>query len=154
MTPHGATSTTEGRLLPVVDLYSAPFWEGTKKGKLRVQACATCGHLRFPPRPYCPACTSAEDEWHTMSGKGSIWSFVIAHPPVLDAYLAFTPYNVIVVELAEDKSIRMVGNLVSGDSNAPNSVDTSKLVVGSPVQVTFETVTEDITLPLWTLDEP
>ena len=142
---------TEGRLLPAIDSYGAPFWEGTKQGELRVQACGTCGHLRFPPRPMCPHCTGDQVQWRTMSGRGSIWSFVIAHPPLLDAYLAFAPYNVIVVELAEDSHIRMVGNLVSDTSNAPNSVDASELVVGRSVQVTFETVNDDVTLPLWRL---
>jgi uncharacterized protein len=141
--------TTE-RLLPAIDVYSAPFWEATARGELRIPRCGECGHLRFPPRPFCPACTSETVQWPVMAGTGSIWSFVVVHPPVLEAYLAFAPYNVIVVELDEDPSIRMVGNLVSASSTVPNSVDRAELAVGRRVRVVFDTV-EDVTLPLWTL---
>jgi len=141
--------TTE-RLLPAIDLHSAPFWEGTTHGELRVQRCAACGHLRFPPRPFCPVCTSDAVQWRAMAGTGSIWSFVVVHPPVLEAYLPFAPYNVIVVELDEDPAIRMVGNLVSASSTVPNSVDRAELAVGRRVRVVFDTI-EGVALPLWTL---
>ncbi len=113
-------------LLPVIDDETRPFWEGTLAGELLVQACATCGRLRFPPRPMCPSCHSNKRLWKAMSGRGSIWSFAVPHPPLLAAYESLAPYNVVVVSLAEDQAIRLVGNLVSGSPRQRATVDASR----------------------------
>ena len=54
---------------------------------------------RMPPRPMCPVCRSTAVRWEPTSGLGTIWSFVVPHPPLLPAYAALAPYNVIVVAL-------------------------------------------------------
>lgn len=129
--------TPEGFLLPAIDAEGAPFWEGALAGELRVQACGSCGKLRFPPRPMCPACRSFERTWQTVSGRGSVWSYVVAHPPLLPAYAAVAPFNVIVVALDEDPTIRLVGNLVSGPQGALDEIDPSTIRIGEPVEVVF-----------------
>jgi uncharacterized protein len=137
-------------LLPVADDdASAPFWEGTRAGELRVQACADCGSLRFPPRPMCPRCQSLAVAWKAMSGRGVIWSFVVPHPPLLPAYAELSPYNVIVVALDEDPTLRLVGNLVA-DADAPiDSVDPATIEIGQPVQVVFQPWGDDVVMPQW-----
>src|SRR5437868_3156373 len=100
-------------LLPAPDDDSREFWEGCASGELRVQRCRACGRLRFPPRPMCPVCLSFAKDWAPMSGKATVWSFVVPHPPLLPAYSEVAPYNVIVVALDDDPPIRMVGNLVT-----------------------------------------
>src|SRR5580704_6946764 len=90
---------TEGFLLPLGDDESNGFWEGTALGELRVQACGACAALRFPPRVMCPHCQSTLRGWRAMSGRGSVWSFVVAHPPLLPAYAPFAPFAVITVTL-------------------------------------------------------
>ena len=108
-------------LLPETgDPESAPFWEGTAAGELRVQACGDCQRWRMPPRPMCPGCLSLATVWLPCSGKGRIWSFVRPHPPLLPAYAEVAPYNVIVVELADDPTIRFVGNLVTSSMIYPS----------------------------------
>lgn len=142
----------EGMLAPEVDEESAPFFDGCAVGELRMQACALCGRFRFPPRPMCPWCRSTEREWRAVSGRGRIWSFVVPHPPLLPAYEEAAPYNVIVVELAEDPTLRLVGNLVDSPDAPINSVDPTSIEVGEPVQVVFSTVgagEEVVTLPRW-----
>jgi uncharacterized OB-fold protein len=129
--------TTEGFLLPLGDEESEGFWEGTAQGELRIQACGACGALRFPPRVMCPRCQSTERRWQTVSGRGTIWSFVVAHPPLLPAYAPFAPYPVITVTLEEGPALRMVGNLVSGPEGAINEIDPASIVIGEPVQVVF-----------------
>jgi uncharacterized OB-fold protein len=140
---------TDDTLLPEIDDVSRPFWEGAAVGELRVQACARCHSLRFPPRPVCPRCQSFEEEWRTMSGRGRVWSFVVPHPPLLPAFMAVAPYNVVVVELEEDPLLRMVGNLVQGPDAPINSVDPSTIRIGEPVSAVFQRVAEDVTLPRW-----
>ncbi|MET8680105.1 OB-fold domain-containing protein [Streptomyces sp. NPDC004647] len=149
------TGSVTGVLFPVVDEDGAPFWEYASRGELRVQACADCERLRFPPRPCCPHCQSFESEWRRMSGRGRIWSYVVAHPPLLPAYAAQAPYNAIVVELAEDPLIRLVGNPVSAPNAPLNSVDPGRLRIGAPVRAVFTELSggaESVTVPQWLLD--
>ncbi|MDX2766204.1 Zn-ribbon domain-containing OB-fold protein, partial [Streptomyces europaeiscabiei] len=56
-------------LTPVVDDDGAPFWEYAAQGELRIQACADCGELRFPPRPCCPHCRSFATDWRRVTGR-------------------------------------------------------------------------------------
>ena len=127
---------------------AAPFWEGTARGELLVQKCSACGRKRIPPRPMCSDCRSIENEWVPLSGKGKVWSFIIPHPPLLPAYTDFAPFNVIVVELDEDPSLRLVGNLVESADGPLNGVDPHSVQIGEPVSVVFSKV-EDTYLPRW-----
>lgn len=140
---------SEGFLLPQFDDDSTGFWEGCLAGELRMQACGNCGKLRFPPRPMCPACRSLDAEWKAMSGRGTVWSFVVPHPPLLPAYAALAPYNVIVVALDEDPTLRLVGNLVAAEEAPINSVDPATIEIGMPVRVVFQKVADDVAMPRW-----
>jgi uncharacterized OB-fold protein len=136
-------------LRPVADTDGAPFWEYAKQGELRVQACAGCGELRFPPRPCCPHCQSFASRWHPVSGGGRIWSYVVAHPPLLPDYAAQAPYSVVVVELDEAPRIRLVGNLVAGAGRPLGSVPATSLRIGARVRAVFHDG-----LPQWVLERP
>jgi Rubredoxin-like zinc ribbon domain (DUF35_N) len=81
----------EGFLMPAVDEEGGFFWEGTLAGELRIQACESCGKLRHPPRPMCPSCRSTARGWRRVGGKGTIWSFVVPHPPLLKPYSDLAP---------------------------------------------------------------
>ena len=140
-------------LTPDVDGDGAPFWEYAARGELRVQACAACGELRFPPRPCCPHCQSFDSLWTKTSGRGRIWSYVLPHPPLLPAYAEQSPYNAIVVELAEAPRIRLVGNLVSGPAAPLNSVPPERIRIGARVQVVFTEV-NGMSVPRWVLERP
>jgi uncharacterized protein len=127
----------EELLVPVPDEDGEPFFAYAARGELRVQACADCGEPRFPPRPCCPHCQSFGSEWIRTSGRGRIWSFVVPHPPLLPAYAAQAPYNVILVELADAPRIRLVGNLVADADAALDSVDPARLRINAPVRAVF-----------------
>jgi len=139
----------EGAPLPAVTEDSAPFWEGTARGELLMQKCSSCGRLRFPPRPMCPRCQSLDDEWVPMSGRGTVWSFVVPHPPLLPAFAKLAPYNVVVVALDEDPGLRLVGNLVASPEGPINEIDPETIRIGMPVRVVFQAAGEDIVLPRW-----
>ncbi len=145
--------SVEGFLTPASDEESQPFWDGTELGQLRVQACAACGRLRLPPRPMCPHCRSTQREWRAVSGRGTVWSYAVPHPPLLPAYAELAPYNVIVVELAEAADIRMVGNLVTGPEGPINEIDPATIVIGEPVEVVFGRLHRadgsSVALPRW-----
>ncbi|BCK70539.1 hypothetical protein Srufu_044920 [Streptomyces libani subsp. rufus] len=160
MTPSVAPATDNrsdsaaGLLLPVPDDDGAPFWEYAARGELRIQACADCDALRFPPRPCCPQCRSFNARWQRMSGRGRIWSYVLPHPPLLPAYAEQPGYNAIIVELAEAPGIRLVGNLVTAADAPLNSVDPARLRIGAPVKAVFQAMPGGVTVPRWLLERP
>ena len=140
----------ESRLLlpDIEDPENAPFWEGTFRGELLVQTCSSCGHRRMPPRPMCPSCRSTQSKWLPSSGRGSIWSFVVPHPPLLPAYAELAPYNVILVSLEEDSNIRFVGNLVASADAPLGEIDPATIRIGEEVEVVFARE-GDVRLPRW-----
>lgn len=141
-------------LLPDLDdPTSGPFWAGTARSDLLVQACRSCGRWRMPPRPMCPHCRSLEVSWVATSGRATVWSFVVAHPPLLPAYAEFAPYNVITVALEEDPSIRFVGNLVTGPDGSIGEIDPATITIGEPVDVVFARI-DHVTLPRWRRRQP
>ena len=107
-----------------------------------------CGHRVIPPRPMCPRCRSVDRVWETVSGHGTIWSWTVAHPPLLPVFMDFTPYAVVVVALDEDPTLRLVGNLVA-DVDAPiDSVNPDTIKMGEPVRAVFPVI-EDVALVRW-----
>lgn len=138
-----------GFLLPdLEDPDAAEFWAGTAAGELRVQSCGSCGTWRMPPRPMCPVCRSIDTAWVATSGRATIWSFIVPHPPLLPAYAELAPYNAIIVALDDDPTIRFVGNLLARDDGPINEIDPATITIGEPVRVVFQTV-EDVALPRW-----
>jgi hypothetical protein len=144
-----SSSMESGMLLPdLAGEDGAEFWAGAARGELLVQACGHCGAWRFPPRPMCPGCRSLEFRWERASGNATVWSYVVAHPPLLPAYAELAPYNVIVVALDEDPKIRMVGNLLARPDGPINEIDPATIRIGEAVRVVFQAV-DDVTLPRW-----
>lgn len=141
-----------GMALPdTSDPDTAPFWAAARERRLVVQRCDGCGALRFPPHSFCNHCHHHGAAWVQVSGRGRIWSFVVAHSPTLPAYEPFVPFPVVVVELEEDRLIRMVGNVLVDENAAINSVDPAHLSIGLPVEVVFQAAAPDIVIPQWRL---
>ncbi len=138
-------------LLPAIGESEAPFFEAAKSSQLRIQQCSGCERLRHPPRPMCPWCHSSQSTWALMSGRGTIWSFVVPHPPLLPQFTELAPYNVIVVTLAEDPKIRLLGNLVNQVGDSINAVDPETIRIGDEVRVVFDAVSDEVTIPRWVL---
>jgi len=135
-------------MLPLETPDTAGWFEGARRGELRIQACLACGRLRHPPGPRCPWCHSAGQEWRTVSGEGRVWSFVVPHPPLLPGFSELAPYNVVIVELVEDPTIRVTGQLVARAGDAPGDLDPSTIVIGEPVRAVFLPV-EDVGFLQW-----
>lgn len=128
--------SSDGRVIPVPTPETQHFWDGAKAGELRLQKCTDCGHIYFPPRPFCPHCGSRAVEVFTASGRGRLFSYVINHLPSP----GFTPpFAIAVVELEEGP--RMMSNIV----DCPQTPEA--LQIDMPLEVTFEALTDEITLP-------
>ena len=149
MTDAAEAGPFDGMLKPAIDDDSRPFWEACDRGELRIQRCAACGVRRMPPRPLCPHCRSFETAWDVMSGRATVWSVVVAHPPLLPAYGDQAPYNVVVVALDDDPSIRLVGNVVAAGDAPLDSIDPHTVEIGDAVTVAFRHLADGVALPVW-----
>ena len=129
--------TDYNKPLPYVHEETRPFWEGTQRHELWLQKCRDCDKFYFYPRSICPHCFSDATEWIKVSGKGKIYSFTVSYREASPAFKPDVPYNIAIIELEE--GVRMMSNIV-GCRNEDISID-------MPVEVVFDDVTPEITLP-------
>jgi uncharacterized OB-fold protein len=135
------------RPLPVLDERSRHYWEGAREGKLVLLRCAACATYVHPPtRSACPACRSEELQPTEASGRGTVYSWSVMHSGGNPGFEDRLPYAVLVVELAEQPGLLTIGNLVDGSP--------AVLSIGAPVEVCFEEIDDEVTLPQWRLAEP
>ena len=114
------------------------FWDGTKAGELRLQRCDECKKVYFPPRPFCPHCSSTNVQVFKASGKAILYSYVINHR-VMPGMGFDGPYSIAIVELEEGP--RMMTNIV----DCPQTPEA--LVLDMAVEVKFDKATDEIYIP-------
>lgn len=115
---------------------SAPFWEAAHRGELCMQKCSDCGHFRFPPSILCARCLSERHEWTKLSGRGTVFSWIVVHQSQHPAFNPDTPYNVAIVELEEGPRLH---TRIVGCAN-------DDIRIGLPVEVVFDRVDDQVSL--------
>ena len=127
------------RPVPAVTPEMAPFWEAARKHQLVAQHCLDCGAVRFPAREVCSRCLSRRADWRPVSGRGRVFSVAVMHQANHPWFAARVPYAVVVVELEE--GARLTSTVVGLDPGA--------IELDLPVEVDFEDVTPEISLPVF-----
>ena len=129
---------------PASDGLDAEFWEAARRHALVVQRCRSCATFQFGPEWICHTCRSFDLAWHTVSGRGRIYSWERVWHPVHPALKDACPYVVVLVQLPDAGRVRMVGNLL-GDPMQP-------VMIGAEVEAVFEDhAEEEFTLVQWQL---
>ncbi len=118
-----------------------PYWDGLKEGKLMLPKCEDCNQPFFYPRILCPQCQSRRITWMQASGKGKLYSFEIVHQQLDRRFKVPPPYILAMIEL--DEGPRLMSNLINIEA------DPQVLQCDMPVEVVFETLTDEITIPLF-----
>ena len=114
------------------------FWDGTKQHKLLLQRCTQCDAVFFPPRAFCPGTNCTDIEVFEASGKAVLWSYMINQRP----HPSFeSPYAIAVVKLEEGPT--MMTNIVECEQTP------EALQLDMALEVVFEKVNDDITVPLF-----
>ena len=109
---------------------AAPYWEGTRRGMLRIQKCDGCGAWQWGPEWICHRCHSFSLSWREIVGKGRIYSYQRPHHPVHAALKGHGPYIAVLGELPGYGNVRMLGNLL-GDPR-------QTVTIGAEVEAVFE----------------
>jgi uncharacterized OB-fold protein len=115
--------------VPEPDGLSAPYWQGLRDNRLRVQHCA-CGTWQFGPEWLCHRCHAFDPHWEDIAPRGRIFSWERVWHPSHDALKGHGPYLVVLVELPQAGNLRMVGNLL-GDPM-------QEVLIGAEVEGVFE----------------
>jgi uncharacterized OB-fold protein len=123
--------------IPVPTPESEPYWEAIRRHELQLQRCASCGQFWFPPSEVCPDCLSDTWFWTPLSGRATLFSWIVMYRAYHPGFKNDLPYNVAVVELEEGP--RLVSNVVGC------SLD--ELQLGMPLEIVFDDVTPEATLP-------
>jgi uncharacterized OB-fold protein len=124
------------RPLPEITPLTAPFWDAARRRELVVQRCGACGAWRFPPEVGCYACGSRDVRWERVSGRAVLYTWTVAHPPLLPFFSERAPWPVAVVQLEEGP--RLVTTLAG--------VAIDDYAFGMPLQADFEDAGGGVTL--------
>jgi hypothetical protein len=84
----------------------------------------------------CPECNSTDFEWARSGGRGSVFTWTVVARALHPAFAADVPYAPVIVEMEEGP------RLLATVDCAPEELE-----VGMPLEVFFEEVTPDVTLP-------
>ena len=129
--------------IPSYDTDTQPFWEGCKAHELRIPRCNHCGEHYYPPRAICPHCLSNDVAYTKVSGRGEVYSMSIIHQNILPGWRDEVPYILAFIKL-EEAGVQMLSNVVDVD-------DPYTVKIGTPVEVVFRDINEEISLPLFTV---
>ena len=97
-------------LIPIPTPETLPYWAGLREERLKLCHCHDCNEYYFPPCVVCQHCTSRNIEWQAVSGKATLYSYVINHRPVPE-WKAAGPMSVALVDLAEGP--RLISSIVN-----------------------------------------
>lgn len=133
------------RLLPDLGGRARRFWRAGGDGRLELLRCDACGTFVHPPAPVCPRDFGTALTWTPVSGRARVATFTVNHQPWMPG--PELPYVVAIVEIAEQRDVRLMTNVVGC---APDAVR-----IGMPVRVVFEHHPDpdgDVWIPLFEPD--
>lgn len=144
-------------IVPENDSEFLGYYEAARQHRLVMKKCADCGLMRFPPGSGCPWCMSLDWTWQEVSGNGTIYTYEIIAHAIQPGFREITPYPVVVVELDEQRGVpteheglRLVTNLVDEGFNPETETNTA---IGKRVEVVFQDISDDFTLPQFKLSK-
>lgn len=127
------------RPIPVPNEWTKPFWDAARHGVLALQRCRGCGHFQHPPYATCVQCMGIDLAFEPVQGDGAIYAYTIMYHTGDKRFAAAVPYASIVVELDQAPGALLAGNLLQADY--------TEAKVGRRVEVIFEKLNDEITLP-------
>lgn len=132
-------TTPVSRPLPTIHGEAREFWEGCARHELRLQECRACGRRQFYPRALCRHCWSTDLTWVASDGRGEVYSFTVVRRAPSPAFDELVPYVVALVDL--DDGVRMLSHV--------RGVDPDELEIGRRVEVEFDDLTDEVSLPVF-----
>jgi len=128
--------SSEARPLPVAAANSAPYWQAAREHRLAFPYCTTCGRWFHPLDAFCQK-GHFTSEFRELSGRGTVFTFTTVRDRTTAGFNP--PYTVVVATLAEQDDLFLVANLIQSDDR--------QVSIGMPVEIAYEDVSAECTLP-------
>jgi uncharacterized OB-fold protein len=126
--------------LPQPSIETEAFWKAIQEHKFVMPKCDACGTVSFPPTVACGNCGKTDFTWTAMSGRGTIYSFVVYHRVYHPAFKDKVPYVVAVVDL--DEGPRIISNIVG--------MPIAEVTCDMPVTIVYDEVRDGYLIPKFT----
>ncbi|HXY94535.1 MAG TPA: OB-fold domain-containing protein [Acidimicrobiia bacterium] len=127
--------------MPVPNELTQFFWDGVARHELMIQRCQTCGHYIHYPKTICRFCQSRDLAGERVSGRATLYTWTIATQPFHPFFVDRVPYTIATVELAEQPRLMFLSQIV----DCPEE----DLSAGMPLEVVFEELSPELTLPFF-----
>lgn len=90
-----------GLIVPEPSVDTQWWWDALGEGRITMPCCEACRRRFFPPQPFCPWCGSAS--WCAVEpdGRGSVYSWIVAHRAFAPQFAKDTPYAIVAVDLVD-----------------------------------------------------
>ena len=115
--------------------------------RLTTTRCTGCGHIGWPPRAFCPACTSDAYDWVDLPHDGRVHGFTVQEAGIPAGFP-----RPLVFAMVDVAGLRIFAPLVE-------VADPARIAVGMPVRFTRTRIADDPQgkpryLPAFTPAEP
>ncbi|MBB3940481.1 hypothetical protein GGR39_002138 [Novosphingobium fluoreni] len=125
--------------LPTIEDETRPFWDALREGRLMIARCGACGKVHYYPRPMCPSCWSEDVSLVEVTGRGTLYTWSTVYVNDLPPFNTKVPYVAAQVDLEE--GVRLTTMVVDA---APQDLE-----IGMKLQVVFEAISDDVTIPVF-----
>ena len=132
-------TTGYNKPIPVPQVESDFYWEKCKEHELWLRYDNDAQQAYFYPRDISPITFSRNTSWIQASGKATLYTYAIVHRAPHPGFVGDVPFVTAMVELEEGPI--MPTNIVMDDPTP------EKLQIGMALEVVFEDITDDISLP-------
>lgn len=133
----------DDRPVPVPDAVSAPYWSAAREHRLALQVCASCQKFQHPPAPVCRGCGARDLTYAEVAPRGRVYSFTVSHHNFTAEAGRELPYAIGIVEVDGTDGARILANFVDTPLDA--------IHVGAPVDVVFDDISFEVSLPQFRL---
>ncbi|MBM4270130.1 MAG: nucleic acid-binding protein [Deltaproteobacteria bacterium] len=111
------------------------FWSAAARDELRLPRCASCAAFAWYPGERCRSCGGAQLAWERLSGRATLFSWVVVRHPFLPQFRENLPLVTGLVAVDEDPRVRLPTRIVE--------CTPEELAIDMPVEVVFR----DLTFP-------
>ena len=141
--------TDYAKPVPVPDEVTRPFWEAARSHQLHFQRCTHCGTYAHPPTTFCHTCHDVTDpafEFAPITPRARIVNWTVMYDAMVAGFAEQGPWVHALVAFDDQPDLTFTATLLDGVSD--------RLELGAPVEVVFDDVTDDVTLPMLRLIQP
>lgn len=132
------------RPIPVPDDMTEGFWSAARNHQLAFQRCQHCQTYTHPPVLFCKNCCELDNpefKFEPVSGLGRIVNWTVMHDAMVKGFVA--PWVNVLVEFPEQRHLFYASILEDSIS--------ADIKIGARVQVVFNDINDDISLPCFKL---